>query len=112
MFSRKIVGWLKALGASISMTEDGNPTDNALAERVIGIVRNEYLAGRSLCDTMEANSSISKAVGHDNNIRPHMSLGYVTPAKVYDNPGCKGDKAWKNGNITAEITNATLSPGR
>ena len=93
--SHLYVGRLKAVGASISMTEDGNPTDNAIAERVNGIVKNEYLTGLSLSDTMEAYSAISKAIGHYNNVRPHMSLGYVTPAKVYGEPGCKGDRAWK-----------------
>ena len=93
--SHLYVGRLKALGASISMTEDGNPTDNAIAERVNGIVKNEYLTGRSLSDTMEAYSAISKAIAHYNSVRPHMSLGYVTPAKVYDEPACKRDKAWK-----------------
>ena len=93
--SHLYVGRLNVLGAAISMTEDGNPTDNAIAERVNGIVKNEYLTGRSLCDTMEAYSAISKAIGHYNNVRPHMSLGYMTPAKVYGDPGCKGDRAWK-----------------
>lgn len=93
--SHMYVGRLKALGASISMTEDGNPTDNAIAERVNGILKTEYIAGRSLSDTMEAYSAISKAIGHYNSFRPHMSLGYVTPSKVYDGPGCKGNMAWK-----------------
>ena len=103
------VGRLKSLGVSISMTEDGNPTDSAIAERVNGIVKNEYLAGRHFGDVMEAYSAIAKAIGHYNNVRPHMSLGFVTPAKVYEEPDKKGHKAWKKrlyggGNTTALAT--------
>jgi transposase InsO family protein len=93
--SHLYVGRLNALGASISMTEDGNPTDNAIAERVNGIVKNEYLTSRGFSDIMEAYSAISRAIGHYNNVRPHMSLGYVTPAMVYDEPCRKGVRAWK-----------------
>ena len=93
--SHLYVGRLKALGASICMTEDGNPTDNAIAERVNGIVKNEYLIYNGISDIMEAYSAISRAISHYNNVRPHMSLGYATPAMVYDEPGKKGSKAWK-----------------
>lgn len=93
--SHLYVARLKSIGASISMTEDSNPTDNAIAERVNGILKNEYLEGRSLTDLMDAYSAISRAVNHYNGVRPHMSLGYKTPDDVFKDPACKGAQKWK-----------------
>ena len=41
--SNAYVDMLKSVNASISMTEDYKPTDNAIAERVNGIIKQEWL---------------------------------------------------------------------
>jgi transposase InsO family protein len=86
---------LKSVGARISMTEDGNPTDNAIAERVNGILKQEYLCSQHMDGISEAYNAVWRAIGHYNGVRPHMSLGYKTPQLVHDHPEQIGPKAWK-----------------
>jgi transposase InsO family protein len=68
------------------MTEDSNPTDNGLAERVNGIIKNEFLeplqTPRNLQDAIPL---VDNAIHLYNNVRPHMSLNMQTPASVYEN---------------------------
>lgn len=80
---------------SISMTEDYNPTDNAIAERANGIIKNElvYRVPR-FADIKEARKKIGDFIDFYNNKRPHMSIGYQTPAFVYKNGGSYM-KCWK-----------------
>ena len=68
----------------ISMTEDSNPTDNGLAERVNGIVKNEFLEPIPMPRNLqEAVPLVDNAIHLYNNVRPHMSLHMQTPASVY-----------------------------
>ena len=70
----------------ISMTEDSNPTDNGLAERVNGIVKNEFLEPLPIPrDLQEAKHLVDNAIHIYNTVRPHMSLQMLTPASVYGN---------------------------
>ena len=66
------------------MTEDSNPTDNDKAERVNGIIKNEFLdplpTPRNL---REALPLVDCAVHTYNTIRPHLNLQMRTPAQVY-----------------------------
>lgn len=75
---------LKAHHIRISMTEDSNPTDNGLAERVNGIIKNEFLeplpTPRNL---QEAWPLVDHAVRTYNTLRPHINLKMRTPAQVY-----------------------------
>lgn len=71
---------LNSLGIRISMTEDGNPTDNAIAERMNGIIKQEWLYKmKRPIDTYQAKLLMEKIVSFYNNIRPHMSNGMITP---------------------------------
>lgn len=68
----------------ISMTEDGNPTDNALAERTNGIIKGEFIEPLpAMQDMREAAERVAHAVHTYNTLRPHRSLGMQTPAMVY-----------------------------
>ena len=75
---------LKSHHIRISMTEDGNPTDNAIAERANGIIKGEFIdpvpTPRNL---QEAAALVEHAVQTYNNLRPHLSLQMRTPAEVY-----------------------------
>ena len=68
----------------ISMTEDSDPTDNGIAERVNGIVKNEFIdplpTPRNL---QEALPLVEHAIHTYNHLRPHISLSMRTPAQVY-----------------------------
>ena len=78
--SNSYVELLKSVNASISMTEDYKPTDNAIAERVNGIIKQEWLyrmkRPRNLKD---AQIIINDIIDFYNNKRPHMSIGMMTP---------------------------------
>ena len=68
----------------ISMTEDSNPTDNGMAERVNGIIKNEFLEPKPTPKNLaEALPLIENAVNTYNTLRPHLSLDMRTPAQVY-----------------------------
>ena len=76
---------LKAHHIRISMTEDSDPTDNGMAERVNGIIKNEFLEPLPTPRTLqEARLLVEHAVHTYNTLRPHSSLGMRTPAQVYE----------------------------
>lgn len=77
------VSALESIGATISMTEDYKPTDNAIAERVNGIIKQEWLYRMKRPRTIEeARDIISGIVDFYNNRRPHMSNGMLTPSEM------------------------------
>ncbi|MCI1742022.1 MAG: IS3 family transposase [Prevotella sp.] len=74
---------LNRIHASISMTEDYKPTDNAVAERVNGIIKQEWLYRMKRPENMaEARRIISDIVHFYNNKRPHISNGMLTPVQM------------------------------
>jgi len=68
----------------ISMTENSDPYENALAERMNRTLKEEFLQYYHYFNYQEAKEAIAKAVGLYNNLRPHLSLNYQTPSKVYE----------------------------
>jgi putative transposase len=64
---------------SISMTQSGDPRDNAIAERVNGILKNELLDA-VYSDAATAGVGVAKSVNIYNYVRPHSSLDMLTPA--------------------------------
>lgn len=68
----------------ISMTEDSNPTDNGLAERVNGIIKGEFIETLpSPKNRYEAQMLVEHAIDIYNNVRPHLKLNMQTPSSVY-----------------------------
>ena len=79
----------------ISMTEDYKPTDNAVAERMNGILKTEWIYGSSLFPTLEqAEIEIGKMIDFYNYQRPHMSIGMKKPMDVYQGE-IPGKNLWK-----------------
>ena len=79
---------LKKYGAKISMTEDYKPTDNAIAERVNGILKTEVIYRERRFKTIDdARERISLFISFYNEKRPHSSIGMKTPAKVHAEQG-------------------------
>lgn len=79
----------------ISMTQNGNPYDNALAERVNGILKNEFYPKRVYINHQDAVNNISKIVKIYNLQRPHSSIDYLTPQEAHLKSG-EIKKRWKN----------------
>lgn len=88
------VNYLKSSEINISMTENGDPYENAIAERVNGILKHEYDLKQTFSDYLTANEIVKQAVSKYNNERPHASCDYMTPIKAHT---FEGDlkKHWK-----------------
>ena len=79
----------------ISMTECYKPTDNAVAERMNGILKVEWIYHQELfANYREAEQGIADMIHFYNHIRPHMSIGMMTPMEVYLG-GVPGKNLWK-----------------
>lgn len=90
------VSLLKEHEIAISMTEDYKPTDNAIAERSNGILKVESVYPQKHLPTFEyAQVFIPRFIHFYNNRRPHMSIGYKTPAVAHLEHG-EQKKMWKN----------------
>lgn len=71
---------LQAIKATISMTEDYKPTDNAIAERVNGIIKQEWLYRmKRPPDVVAARESLAGIIDFYNNRRPHRSNRDMLP---------------------------------
>jgi transposase InsO family protein len=74
---------LKDHGIHISMTENGDPLENALAERINGIIKDEYLDNYPIHSIQQAKMCLTTSIAHYNMERPHMSIGMLTPQEVH-----------------------------
>lgn len=70
-------------GFRISMTENGDPYENALAERMNRTLKEEFGLGEILKTKEIAYKMVEEAVFLYNNLRPHCSLNYQTPQEVH-----------------------------
>lgn len=86
---------LQEHGMLISMTDNGDPYENAIAERVNGILKTEWLYHMTLNTPKQAREAIERIVHLYNNVRPHQSIGYMTPSEARGASG-ELDKLWKN----------------
>jgi putative transposase len=76
---------LDSLNAAPSMGEVGNCYDNALAERVNGILKIEYGLDNLFVNPGQTERAVQQAVELYNFKRPHLSLDYLKPADVFFN---------------------------
>lgn len=67
----------------ISMTEENHVYENAVAERVNGILKTEFMLGETLTSFEIAQQLVAEAIRIYNSERPHLSLNYQTPDEVY-----------------------------
>jgi putative transposase len=68
---------------AISMTENGDPYENALAERMNGIIKNEFNLYTSSLNFELTYELIQESIKSYNTIRPHSSCDYLTPAEAH-----------------------------
>ena len=79
----------------ISMTESGDPLENAIAERVNGILKQEWINYMEFKDIEEAQEKISNIIDFYNNERPHSSIDMLTPNVAHALVGSI-QRRWKN----------------
>lgn len=80
----KYVNCLRTSGMRISMTETGDPRDNATAERVNGILKNELMGHLVPENFTQAKAMLDEAVRIYNEERLHMSIDFEVPAKAHE----------------------------
>jgi putative transposase len=78
----------------ISMTQSGDPLENALAERVNGILKDELLLDKYDL-YKQAKPMVASAISLYNNERPHSSVGMLTPVAAHLKTG-ELKQLWKN----------------
>jgi putative transposase len=78
----------------ISMTENGDPLENAIAERVNGILKQELLEEVFDCFTT-AQLEVAVACSTYNHLRPHGSIDNLKPAEAHQKAGVL-KRRWKN----------------
>lgn len=82
-------------GIRISMTEDGNPKDNPIAERQNNTLKNELFLGKTFFSIEDVRKAMVTAVKFYNEERPHMSLGMITPSEAAKREG-ELPKKWRS----------------
>ena len=80
--SKEYTSILKRKKVVISMTENGSPYENAMAERVNGILKTELLKPKYK-DWTDASEAVNRAIDIYNNKRPHLSIAMMTPQKAH-----------------------------
>ncbi len=102
---QEYVSPLKNNNIQISMTQSGDPLENAIAERVNGILKEELLADH-YPSLAVAKKGIDRAILIYNSLRPHSSCDMLTPQQAHQQ---RGDlrRRWKNyykkGEIELEV---------
>jgi putative transposase len=68
----------------VSMTENGDPYENAMAERINGILKHEFGLNKLFKNHYEASSAVERSIYAYNERRPHMSCNYLTPCQAHE----------------------------
>ena len=77
------VNRLQDHGLGISMTESNHCAENALAERMNGILKQEYGLGAEFATKADARRAVQQGIWLYNTKRPHSALGYRMPEEVH-----------------------------
>jgi len=85
---------LELNGILISMSAPGNPYENAVAERVNGIVKTEFYLDGYFKNIEQVQRVIKETVSIYNNERPHASCDYLTPDQAHQQQGVL-KKRWR-----------------
>lgn len=96
---KEYVNMLTANKIHVSMTENGDPYENAVAERVNGILKSEWLDHQQYDNFEQANEHIDRIIKTYNTLRPHLSCDMLTPEQAHAKVG-KLKKRWKQRKIT------------
>jgi transposase InsO family protein/transposase-like protein len=80
---------------SVSMTQNGDPYENILAERINRTIKEEFLSQFLFSNFQEAKQVTAQSIKTYNQLRPHLSLDYLTPEQAHQKSG-ELKKWWKN----------------
>jgi hypothetical protein len=107
--SAKYVTLLKKSNVQISMTENGDPLENAIAERLNGIIKGEYLIDYQINSITEAKRVLEAVVELYNEDRPHSSVSNMYPSAVHNGEISQEVKRlWKNYYKKHEVCETTI----
>ena len=81
--SHDYVNRLRDNKLGISMTETNHCAENAHAERLNGILKQEYALGMTFKNVKQARQAVDQAVHLYNHRRPHLKLAMKVPAEVH-----------------------------
>lgn len=93
--SEEYVKTLQRNHFQISMTENGDPLENAIAERVNGVLKDEWLYHMRFQTTEQAKATLAETIRIYNTERPHGSINFLTPQMAHQQSGAIKRK-WKN----------------
>lgn len=79
----------------ISMTENSDPRENAIAERINGILKEEYIGPLKESSELDLSEIVDTAIYRYNQLRPHLSCDMNTPGQAHVMQG-KLKRRWKN----------------
>lgn len=91
---KEYVDLLTSNSIAISMTNNGDPYENAIAERINGIIKSEFNLYSNQFGFDETCLLIDKSVAAYNCIRPHSSCDYLTPQEAHERSGSL-KKRWR-----------------
>lgn len=105
------INMLQGTGIQISMTQSGSPYDNAIAERVNGILKAELGLDQTFNDYGQAVAAVHNAINAYNKLRPHLSCNNLTPQQAHLN---KGDlkKRWKKREVKQKDPHDPICKGK
>lgn len=86
---------LERWGVSISMTQKGDPYENALAERMNGILKTEFLLNQTFPTYEAAQLAVQRAIVTYNSRWPHGSLYYLTAGQAHEKQQEVLQRQWK-----------------
>lgn len=89
------ISLLESKGVQASMTENGDPLENAIAERVNGILKQEWLNAYNFETIDDVRTVLERIIDYYNAKRPHASINMLTPEVAHQKCGTLL-KRWKN----------------
>lgn len=87
--SRAILEWLQDAGITTALNDPGKPWQNGTDESFNGKFRDECLSLEWFRNRIDAKWTIEQWRREYNEVRPHSSLGYLTPAEFKSQPQIK-----------------------
>ena len=102
--SPKYTQFAESNGITMSMTEQYDPYENAIAERINRTLKYEYGLKKTIKNTNIAQKTTKQAVFIYNNLRTHFSLNLRKPSQVHLNPNIKYKSYRKNKVNLQELT--------
>lgn len=92
---KEYIDLLNKYSIAISMTQSGDPLENPIAERINGILKDEYLDYKNNNNSDLNIKQIGFAIEKYNRLRPHLSCNMMTPEQAHNCQG-KLKRMWKN----------------